>query len=239
VAVVIDLETLLRDPPMLHGDGTVLFKLSNDVLRFIEQRVNDTCTTLETGAGLSTIIFAMKGARHTAVTPDAAQAQRIQAYCQAHAISTSRVSFQIGRSETVLPQLSPGALDMVLVDGRHGFPSPFIDWYYTAAHLKIGGVLLIDDVPLWTGHELRQFLLGESEWRHEQDFSRSSAFVKLAEGSLDKSWTEQPYVVRQTAAVAPRGGLAGWARHVGRGVSLLRRGEVTAFLNRLRTLRSL
>jgi hypothetical protein len=43
-------------------------------------------------------------------------------------------------------------LDLVLVDGSHSFPQVFfIDWFYTAGALKIGGHLLVDDVHVWTG----------------------------------------------------------------------------------------
>jgi hypothetical protein len=46
----------------------------------------------------------------------------------------------------------------------HSFPQVFIEWFYTASALKVGGHLLVDDVHVWTGHVLRDFLLDEPEW---------------------------------------------------------------------------
>jgi hypothetical protein len=194
---------VLNDSPKVHGEGDVSFQLSDEVLVFIDERVRaDCCTTLETGAGISTIVFAMNHSRHFCITPDAAQAERVTGYCLGHGITMDAVQFEIGRSEQVLPRLALPRLDLVLIDGRHGFPTPFIDWYYTAEALKSGGVLIIDDVQLWTGHELRSFLLAEREWQLERDFGgRASAFVKVSEGSHTKSWTEQAYIMRQTSTL--------------------------------------
>jgi Methyltransferase domain len=196
------LQDILDDPPKLHGGGDVLFALADEVLRFIEGEVTERSRTLETGAGLSTVVFALKRAVHTSIVPDASQAERIREYCLGHSIPIDGIHFEIGRSEDVLPRLTPSTLDLVLIDGRHGFPTPFIDWFYTSDALRVGGLLLIDDTLLWTGDVLKRFLQGEREWRLERDFFLQTAvFRKLADGSHSKSWTEQDYLVRRTAAL--------------------------------------
>jgi hypothetical protein len=48
-------------------------------------------------------------------------------------------------------------LDIVLIDGAHAFPFPFLDWYFTASALKAGGLLVIDDVQIATGTILADF----------------------------------------------------------------------------------
>jgi len=215
-------DELLADPPKIHGEGNISFQLSNEVLRFIQDHLRERLrSTLETGAGLSTIVFALNHSNHICITPDETQAERITAYCNHHDISIDTLRFEIGRSEEVLPRLVLPRLDLVLIDGRHGFPTPFIDWYYTTEALKPGGLLIIDDVQLWTGHELRSFLLAEREWQLERDFGgRATAFLKVAEGSHTKSWTEQGYVTRQTSALRQRSG--SFFSRARRGVELLR-----------------
>ena len=37
------------------------------------------------------------------------------------------------------------ALDVVLLDGAHGFPYPVLDWWYVAAQVRVGGCILLDD----------------------------------------------------------------------------------------------
>jgi hypothetical protein len=90
-------------------------------------------------------------------------------------------------------------LDLVLIDGRHGFPAPFIDFYYVAEKLNINGLLVVDDTWVWTGDVLKQYLLSEPEWELEADFSpRTSIFRKLAHGSQTKEWCDQAFVVKNS-----------------------------------------
>jgi hypothetical protein len=87
----------------------------------------------------------------------------------------------------------------LLIDGQHAFPTPFIDWYYTADKLRVGGILIIDDTQLWTGQVLKQFLLEEAEWSLIEEFSaRTVIFRKEKDYSHEKWWGQQPYVVRKS-----------------------------------------
>lgn len=204
----IDIACLLQRQPKLHRSfgKTVTLGVSSELLHFLNQHVDSSSHTLETGAGISTILFALKQTFHTCVVPDAELVDRIKNYCQINQISTEKISFQIGCSEVVLPQLQPAPLDLVLIDGRHAFPSPFIDWYYTANHLKVGGIVIVDDTKIWTGEVLQNFLKDEAEWQLKDEFPAASpnatAFVKLQPGSHDKWWAQQPYVMKYSASAA-------------------------------------
>src|SRR6476661_4634022 len=108
---MITLEQLLADPPLLHdpnwakpkanGNGAAKpelinqWKLSDEELRFIGRNIGKNSRTLETGAGCSTIVFAMLGSRHTCIVPDQPLADRILAFCKANDISTSNLTFII------------------------------------------------------------------------------------------------------------------------------------------------
>jgi hypothetical protein len=196
------LRDVLENPPRLHRDGAgeaVSWGLMEEILHFIEGQVTAGAATLETGAGISTILFALMGTVHSCITPNGAEAERIMSYCRQHGIATDRLSFHVAGSEAVLPHQEPTPLDLVLIDGRHAFPTPFIDWYYTADRLKVGGVLVIDDTQLWTGRMLRDFLATEPEWALRAEFStRAVAFTKRGEGSHRKEWTDQPYTIRNS-----------------------------------------
>jgi hypothetical protein len=196
------LRDVLNNPPRLHQDGageTVSWGLIEEVLRFIEGQVTADAATLETGAGISTILFALAGTAHHCITPNGAEVARIKTYCREHGIATDGLRFHVAGSEAVLPHLEPTPLDLVLIDGRHAFPTPFIDWYYTAERLKVGGVLIIDDTQLWTGKLLCDFLATEPEWALRAEFPpRAVAFTRLAEGSHQKEWTDQPYTIRHS-----------------------------------------
>jgi hypothetical protein len=138
-------DELRAAPPGLHGGGDEYWGLAWAALGWLEENVKTGMATLETGAGSSTIVFAAAGAAHEAVTPDAEEESRIRGECERRGIDTSSVTFRIGPSHEVLPALRPRELDLVLVDGAHGFPYPILDWWYLAPRLRIGGLMLLDD----------------------------------------------------------------------------------------------
>ena len=196
------LRQLLDDSPKLHRGvphAPTSYQLSDQALNFIDQNVDRTSHTLETGAGISTVLFAMKEANHTCVVPDPELVGRIKDYCQRRSIPVERINFHIGKSEKILPDLETNELDLVLIDGEHAFPTPFIDWYYTTDKLRVGGMIIVDDTQLWTGQILKRFLLEEPEWNLMEEFSaRTAIFKKERAYSEKKWWGQQPYVVRKS-----------------------------------------
>jgi predicted O-methyltransferase YrrM len=197
-----NLDDLLRAKPQFHQDASgnpYSWQVSRNVLSFIDRHVSKGSRTLEVGAGVSTVLFALKGAIHLCVVPFEEETVRIKAFCREHDISTDTVTFKIDRSDRCLPQLQLADLDLVLIDGGHGFPIPFLDWHYTAEGLRVGGLLIIDDTQLWTGHTLKMFLMDEPEWMLEVDYApRSVVFRKVKEGCVGKHESSQPYVVHRT-----------------------------------------
>jgi predicted O-methyltransferase YrrM len=168
-----------------------------ETLDFLFENAPANGQTLETGCGLSTLLFADKSARHVVISPAREEFEGVLRLCREHGIKTGGLDFQEGTSEHVLPGLETGLLDLVLIDGRHGFPAPFIDWFYTASKLKVGGLMVVDDIWLWTGEVLYQFMLEQPEWELVWRYShRTAAFRKLADGSEDLEWTSQNYVNR-------------------------------------------
>ncbi len=219
---------LLDDPPLLHEWPTGEARshgLAPHVLDFIGGYLWQGANTLETGAGISTVLFAFKECHHTFITPAEAEVERIKSFCESHRISTEKIQFIVGTSQNVLPYLENEEFDLVLIDGSHSFPVAFLDFYYVAIRLTVGGVLIIDDTNLWTGAVLRKFLLQEREWELLHDFPRSSAFVKSKQVNLDKSWLDQKFVKRRSFILNLRGRLRMM-------VFLIRQGEFRLFLRK-------
>lgn len=192
---------LMRDRPNFHdissGDP-VSYHINRRVLDWISTHITPGSATLETGAGYTTVLFCSLGGIHTAVAPAATEFEAIRGYCASKNIATSGLDARVDISQTALPRLVDGPpLDMVLIDGDHAFPAPFIDFYYTADRLKQGGWLLVDDVQLETGHVLREFLIAEPEWEHVEDLGKTSVFRRLTSDPLTtKWWGEQPWSSR-------------------------------------------
>src|SRR6266481_8712824 len=68
---------------------------------------------------------------------------------------------------------------------------PFIDWFYTADRLNIGGWMIVDDTDLVTGTVLADFMRADPKW---QEASRFTIYKKLRRPIHDGRWWDQPYV---------------------------------------------
>lgn len=178
----------------LHAAGSEDWSLEPGVLEFIEGFVTRDSVTAETGAGSSTVLIASKGGRHHAVTPSQREVDDIRSLCRERQIDDTRVQFHVGYSQDVLPHLALPPLDLVIVDGGHGIPVPFIDWCYLAPRLKPGGMLVVDDTHLWTGRVLCDFLRAEWQWEMESSFTKAMIFRKKGDPVIT-DWAGQPFLV--------------------------------------------
>jgi hypothetical protein len=183
-------ERLRALPPGLHGGGDEFRGLAWPALEWLEREVRAGMRTLETGAGASTLAFAAGGAEHVAVTPDSGEEERIRAQAERMEIDTSRVRFEIGPSHEVLPRLDPGPLDLVLIDGAHGFPYPILDWWLVAPHVRLGGRILVDDAYMPPVTALVDALRAQRAWDVEGSVGYRTAIVrKLADELPHWDWT--------------------------------------------------
>ena len=133
----------LCDPPGIHGAGDEYWGLAWPALEWLENELREDMSTLETGSGASTIVSPQPGRTRRRHTGDARR--RVSARVSSFGVSSERVSFEIGFSHEVLPRLPQRVLDVVLLDGAHGFPYPVLDWWYVAAQVRVGGCILLDD----------------------------------------------------------------------------------------------
>jgi predicted O-methyltransferase YrrM len=127
------------------------------------------------------------------VTPAQEEADRLLAYCADHDIDTGSLTFEIGCSDEVLPRLPHETLDLVLIDGNHGFPTPMLDWYYAGSLLRAGGLLVIDDIPLPAVAHLCAFIDRDPRWSNDRRTEKWSAYRRATGASLRQDWFEQPF----------------------------------------------
>jgi hypothetical protein len=198
------LEGMLADPPKFHErrDGTLTndWRLGDRMMLVLNSHLREGMQTLETGAGLSTVLFASKGCDHTVISPGQALWERIRSYCVEHGVSVENVRYIAEKSEDALPRLDRTGFDLALLDGRHAFPTPFIDWYYASQRLKPGGLCLIDDLHIHTCHMLMDFLAEAPDWEVIERDPRAAVARKLGDDSARVEWRKQPWTWNRSRA---------------------------------------
>jgi len=192
--VRVDVESLLNDPPEVNGLPASVWTSEKSCYRFIADNLPESgATTLETGVGVSTIIFAMMSGSHTSLFLGKGDADRVVEHCRSRGISTDGLRLIEGSSADVLPTLDVAPLDLLFIDGGHGFPLPTIDWFYGARHLKPGGVLVLDDTQLAATQDLTRFLDQDARWQRMDGSDHWVAYRRLGEGSVEEEWTGQQF----------------------------------------------
>lgn len=185
---------LQQDQPAFHSGGTLRWYSLPETLEAIRASVMPGDTTIETGAGASTVVFAASGANHTAISPAADEHQRIREYCRRIGVDDSGVRFVAAGSEDVLAELlgRERTLDAAFIDGAHSFPFPEVDWCYISRALKVGGRMLIDDIMIPSVGPIFRHMASEPNWRLDQILDhRAAAFTLRAAPKEDDSWPEQ------------------------------------------------
>jgi hypothetical protein len=189
-------QRLLIDKPSFHLDGEACWDALPQTLQAIRRMTRDSDVSLEVGVGVSSVVFAASGAHHTAISPDPSEHQRVQEYCERIGIDHSRIRFATGLSDDVLPSLlgPDRTLDVAFIDGAHSFPFPVIDWYYIARSLKVGGRLLMDDIPIPAVAEVFHHMTDAPNWRLDGVFdARAASFTLLAPPDPEDDWSRQPF----------------------------------------------
>jgi hypothetical protein len=180
---------LRREPPLVHAGGEHYFGLAWAALEWLERTVQADWRTLETGSGASTVVLAASGAQHTVMSPAPDEHARIRAYCEASGISTERVTFLDRSSHEAMPELGDEPLDLILLDGAHGFPYPALDWFYGAQRLRVGGYLLLDDAFLKSVNIVVEYLRRSDSWEFVGSQGlRTPAFRKLDDEAPSFDW---------------------------------------------------
>jgi Methyltransferase domain len=194
---------LVAERPTLHtrGDRLVDYGINPYLIAFLRRHLTAGERTIETGSGISTLIFLLMGSEHTAISPDPEEPDRIRAYCAQHGIPSDRYTPIVGGSETVLPALPrTPPFDVAFIDGNHSFPAPAIDWFYLTRVLKKNAILIVDDLQLWPCRMLADFMDEEEVWERLARSERAAAYRLLDEPEvvLGRWFGAQPYVRRRS-----------------------------------------
>ena len=186
---------VLADPPQVHPCASGAWSTDPACYEYMATLAGPGARTLETGLGVSTVLFALWGSQHTCVVYSEAEVAACRRHMESRGISAGRITFHIGPSERVLPNLALDNLDLVFIDGCHGFPLAAIDWFYAASMLRADGVIVLDDAQLpQVRLGLFDFLNRDPRWARTRRRRKWAAYQRRESGTLAEEWERQPFL---------------------------------------------
>jgi hypothetical protein len=190
-----------------HGRDTdaiarASYPSSDQVLEFLAATIQPDWVTIETGGGRSTCVFAAAAKQHYCVNPDRTANALVREFLTRHRVPAGGLEFLPDPSDFALPGLPRGLeVDLALIDGNHSFPLPIIDWHYIDRHLKVKGLLLVDDTQIRSVRMLTDFLSTEPSYAFERAVGTTSIWRKVREDRI-WGWSAQPMNRAQSGGVA-------------------------------------
>ena len=191
-------EQIVALPPDWHGAGS----LKSGVLKAIARHGQglDLRCTAETGSGKSSLLFSHLAHRHLVFAMDDGNGsvRRVQ---ESPLLKPGVVEFIEGPTQKTVPAYDfSEPLQMVMLDGPHGYPFHHLEYYYVYPHLAEGGVLIVDDIDIPSIYDMYRFLKRDDMFAlidvvHTTAFFRRTAapvFNPLADG-----WWLQGYNKRK------------------------------------------
>jgi hypothetical protein len=133
-------------PSDWHGAGTMGRTSLTAIARHVE-RIGTLRQSVETGSGKSTLLFShLSSGHHVFAVDDGASISQVR---RSPLFRSENVTFVEGPTQITLPRHRfPQKLQLVLIDGPHGYPFPDLEYYHFYPVIEPGGLLLIDDLPI-------------------------------------------------------------------------------------------
>jgi hypothetical protein len=188
------IERVFADPPPVHpGASANVWRTHRECYELLGEHSPDGARTLETGLGVSTVLFALWRTEHVCVCPSEAEIRLLIDYLEEREIDFSSVDLRLDYSDDVLPTLGR-ELDLVFIDGGHGFPTPVIDWYFSSRCLRKGGIVVLDDITLPAVAQVVGFLELSPGWTNLARGAGKWSAYRYEGEDVRANWTHQPFL---------------------------------------------
>jgi hypothetical protein len=179
-------------PSDWHGAGTMSADVLAAMVRLIGPRVQ---RSVETGAGKTTLLLSHLSERHTVFAIDGGKSLTVTR--RSPLLNGDRVEFVDGPTQrTLFDYRFAEPLDVVLIDGPHGYPFPELEYWVLYRHIREGGWLIVDDIHIPTIHRLFTFLREEPMFELVETVQYTAFFRRTAAPLFDPycdGWYLQPF----------------------------------------------
>jgi hypothetical protein len=187
------LAEVARIAPSLHTAGTFSAGALEAIVRHATAR--PVQHSVETGSGASTLLFSHLSEDHTVFAVDAGTGS-IRSIEISPLLRRETVTFVEGPTQVTLPlHTFAHRLQLVLLDGPHGYPFPDLEYYYVYSHLDPDALLIVDDIHIPTIANLFDFISAD-EMFDLQEVVETTAFFRRTDRPTfprtgDGWWTQR------------------------------------------------
>ena len=183
--------------PSLHTAGTFSARTLEAIARAAGKR--KIHHSAETGSGASTLLFSHLSPQHTVFALDNGSGS-VTNVRRSPLLRPNVVTFVEGPTQVTLPQHRfAEKLQLVLIDGPHGYPFPDLEYYFLYPHLETGALLILDDIHIPTVHNLFEFLRQDAMFELDQTVQTTAFFTRTGAPKFDPlgdGWWQQNYNAR-------------------------------------------
>lgn len=192
------LQEICALPQDFHEAGVMSDAVLNAIFRYASAMQIEN--SVETGCGKSTLLLSWLSRNHTVFTLErygdlpCLSYERVR---HSELLNPEVVSFVPGASQLTLPNHRFDApVQLALIDGPHGFPFPFIEYYYLYPQLAEDALLIVDDIHIPTIRWLHDFLVEDDMFEFLEIVGNTSFVRRTAHPALNPTgddWWLQRY----------------------------------------------
>jgi hypothetical protein len=180
-------------PPDWHGAGCLEMKNLEALARHAaERRVR---RSVETGAGKTTLLLSHLSDYHLVFAVD--DGESLSRPRDSFLLRKDAVEFVEGPTQrTLLNHSFAEPLQLVLIDGPHGFPFPNMEYWKLYPHLDTGGLLVVDDIHIPTIRQLFDFLREDPMFTFLEAVGKTAFFERTSNPTFspfEDGWWLQPF----------------------------------------------
>jgi predicted O-methyltransferase YrrM len=191
-----------------HQYGTLTGRPLERIAWYLQSHFKDRpVQSVETGCGASTILFSKYCERHTVYTYDdrAEENSSVNFVLEHPEFRADKVKWIFGPTQrTIFSDPLDHDVDMMLIDGPHGYPFPELEYFAFYKRLKPGGVLIVDDIHIPTIYNLYKFLLQDDSFYSHGVVATTAFFQRSDTPPINMEgdeWTLQRYNIQNFPAV--------------------------------------
>jgi hypothetical protein len=184
-------------PEDFHMAGSVPGAVLNGIVKHCGTSI---ANSVETGSGRTTLLFSHLSKSHKVFAVEGDN-RSITSVRTSDLLNKKTVKFIEGPTQVTLRrQKFRRKLQVVLLDGPHGYPFPDMEYYHLYPHIENGGILIIDDIHIPTIHNLYAFLKEDEMWEFIEVIDKT-AFFRRTDAPLFHplcdGWNLQKYNTRR------------------------------------------